>query len=779
MYEKVYSILEFDKVKQNIAFFAVTNKAKEEISSSIPIKNERILKETLNKTEEALNTIKAKGFLPLNGYVQAEEYIIHAQKGGTIREGALIKISSSIKYASQIKSYIEAKTNINLSCPLLVEEADELQNLEKLARDIDFAIISENEINDNASSALREIRRKIKAANSAVKNNLNSMLHGSSEKFMQDNLVTMRNGRYVVPVKSEHKGSVEGIVHDTSQSGLTLFVEPKAVVELNNELKQLEVQEQKEIEEILKVFSQRVAEHAFELRHNEEILTDLDRFFASARYVYENEHSKPIINNESIIDIKKARHPLIDRKKAVASDIAIGENHTQIVITGPNTGGKTVALKTLGLCVLLALSGFFIPANENSAICLVSNVFADIGDEQSIAQSLSTFSSHMVNIAEILNTMDGNSLVLLDELGAGTDPSEGAALAKAILKHIKSYGALSVATTHYNEIKQYALTEPGVVNASVEFDTVNLRPTYKLLVGLPGKSNAFEISRKLGISEDIISEASAYMEQSDIRFEDMIALLQNKLAETQKLNDDARVLKIENEKINETLKNELDRFIAQKDAQYSKMIVEAKKILNQAKDSAKQILAEAQSSGTKNSQRLINEIIKKENEKLNALMPESRNFDDNDGNELTQSFSKNDEVFIPQLNSNAVIVDINDETALVQVGAIRTKIPVSKLRPAAKAKEKVFAYSGMKAATVSSKLDIRGITAAEVAIEVEKFLDDAMLAGLKAVTIIHGKGEGILRKAVNKVLEGNTMVDSFRIGGLSEGSTGATIVYLK
>lgn len=779
MYEKVYSTLEFDKVKEKAAFFAVTNKAKEEIISSTPIKNERILKETLDKTEEALKTINAKGFLPLNGYAQAEEYIIHAQKGGTVREGALIKISSSIKYAAQIKSYIEAKTNVNLSCPLLEEEAAELRNLEKLAKDIDFAIISEDEINDNASPALREIRRKIKAANSAVKNKLNSMIHGSSEKFMQDNLVTMRNGRYVVPVKSEHKGNVDGIVHDTSQSGLTLFVEPRAVVDLNNELKQLEVQEQREIEEILKAFSQRVAEHAFELRHNEKILTDLDRFFASARFAYENELSKPLINNEGIIDIKKARHPLIDRKKAVASDIAIGENYTQIVITGPNTGGKTVALKTLGLCVLLALSGFFIPANENSEICLVDSVFADIGDEQSIAQSLSTFSSHMVNIAEILNTMDENSLVLLDELGAGTDPSEGAALAKAILKHVKNCGALSVATTHYNEIKQYALTEPGVVNASVEFDTVNLRPTYRLLIGLPGKSNAFDISGKLGISEDIINEASLDMEQNDVRFEDMITSLQNKLAETQQLNDEARALKLENEKINETLKSELERFNSTKDTQYSKMITEAKKVLNQAKDSAKRILAEAQNSADKNSKHHINEIIKKENEKLNALMPESNIFSDDDDNENTQSFAKNDEVFIPQLNSNAVIVDITDETALVQVGAIRTKIPISKLRPAAKAKEKVYAYSGMKAATVSSKLDIRGITAAEVPIEVEKFLDDAMLAGLKTVTIIHGKGEGILRKAVNKVLKENTMVDSFRVGGLSEGSTGATIVYLK
>ena len=779
MYEKVYNTLEFDKVKQKAAFFAVTDKAKEEIISRTPIKNERLLRETLNKTDEALKTINAKGFLPLNGYAQSGEYIIHAQKGGTIREGALIKISSSIKYAAQIKSYIEAKTNLNLVCPLLEDEASELQNLEKLAKDIDFAIIGEDEINDNASPALREIRRKIKAANTAVKNKLNSMIHGSSEKFMQDSLVTMRNGRYVVPVKSEHKGSVEGIVHDTSQSGLTLFIEPKAVVELNNELKQLEVQEQKEIEEILKAFSLRVAEHALELKHNEEILTDLDRFFASARYAYENELTKPIINDLGIIDIKKARHPLIDRKKAVASDMALGENYTQIVITGPNTGGKTVALKTLGLCVLLALSGFFIPANENSEICMLNSVFADIGDEQSIAQSLSTFSSHMVNIADILKKMNGNSLILLDELGAGTDPSEGAALAKAILKHIKNRGALSVATTHYNEIKQYALTEPGAVNANVEFDTVNLRPTYKLLIGLPGKSNAFEISKKLGISEEIIREASADMEQNDVRFEDMIASLQNKLAETQKLNDEARALKTENEKINETLKAELERFNSAKDAQYSKMISEAKKVLNQAKDSAKRILTEAQSSGDRSSKQLINEIIKKENEKLNALMPETQLWADNEDDENTHSFAKNDEVFIPQLNSNAVIVDLDAETALIQVGAIRTKISLNKIKPAAKAKEKVYAYSGMKAATASSKLDIRGITAAEVPIEVEKFLDDAILAGLKTVTIVHGKGEGTLRKAVNEILGKNNMVESFRVGGLSEGSTGATIVYLK
>lgn len=784
MQEKVFKILEFDKLKLNVSEYAFTDSAKEAIINSEPYQNKRLLKEKLEEIHQANLIINQKGNVPLAGFEPSKEYIIHAKKGGVIRNSALIKISQAVKYANQVKKYIENKTNTNIQINLLEDMAYEITDISYLSRDIDRAIISEDEISDDASLELRDIRRKIKSVNSSIKDKLYSSIRGESEKYMQDSLITMRNGRYVVPVKSEHKNSVEGIVHDTSQSGLTLFVEPQAVVNLNNELKQLEIAEAREIERILAELSERVMQNSDELIINENILVRLDEIFAKANFAYANEHTCPIIDDDEIIDLKKARHPLIDRKKVVASDITIGEGYTQIVITGPNTGGKTVSIKTLGLCSLMAQSGFFIPANEGSKVCMLENIFADIGDEQSIAQSLSTFSSHMVNIVDIISKTGKGTLVLLDELGAGTDPAEGAALAKAVLKHIKDSGALCVATTHYNEIKQYALTEDGVVNASVEFDTVNLKPTYKLSIGLPGKSNAFEISRRLGLSDEIIESALSDMQTGDVRFEDMIANLQQKLSETQKLNDEARMLKAESERIKNELEDELTRFRQTKDKTYADMITSARKVLNEAKETAKLVISEAEKA-VANSGKLyeakneISTFINSENEKLSNMMPKSAAYEKKGmKKDKAHVFEKNEEVFIASLNASGVILDIKKDSALVQVGAIKTKFPLSSLSAAAPKKSPVYSYTGMKSAVVSSKLDIRGITASEVAIEVEKFLDDASLAGLKTVTIVHGKGEGILRKAVADVLKNNPLVEDFRIGALNEGSTGATIVHL-
>lgn len=785
MHDKMFGILEFDKLRVMASEYAFTKSGKDEILKSEPYQNKRLLEEKLEEIKQASLILNCKGNIPLAGFEPCSEFIIHAKKGGVIRNVALLKVAYGIKYAQQVKKYIETKPNTNIIIPLLEDMAYELQDISSLAKSIDTIIIGEDEISDDASPELRDIRRKIKSVNASIKDKLYSSIRGDSEKYMQDSLVTMRNGRYVVPVKSEYKNSVNGIVHDTSQSGLTLFVEPQAVVNLNNELKQLEIAENREIEKILTQLSERVAEYADELLCNEKMLVRLDTIFAKANFAYEKEHTRPIISDKAIIDLKKARHPLIDKKKVVASDISIGDGYTQIVITGPNTGGKTVSLKTLGLCCLMAQSGFFIPANEGSSICMLENIFADIGDEQSIAQSLSTFSSHMVNIVDILSQTKNNTLVLLDELGAGTDPAEGAALAKAVLRHIKKSGALSVATTHYNEIKQYALTEEGVVNASVEFDTVNLKPTYRLSIGLPGKSNAFEISKRLGLPEKIIQSAISDMENSDIRFEDMIASLQQKLSETQKLNDEARKLKLEEEQLRNELNDELDKFKQNKDKNYAEMITEARKILNEAKETAKLVIAEAQKSaknadGLHSAKNEISTFINSENEKLSAMMPKSAVYEKRTvkPNDKKHTFEKNEEVFIPSLKASGVILDIKKDSALVQVGAIKTKVPLSNLEVAEKKKTAVYSYTGMKASTVSSKLDIRGITATEVAIEVEKFLDDAALAGLKTVTIVHGKGEGILRKEVADVLKNNPLVDDFRIGGLNEGSTGATIVYL-
>lgn len=784
MLEKVYRILEFDRICDIAAEYANTKEAADKIRSSRVLDNERILREKLDEISEALTITRIKGRIPMGGYVPSVEFILHAHKGGSLREGGLLRVARGIKYAVQVKEYIEKKTNITCDIPILDNYAFEIGDFMSLAREIDRAIISEDEVSDNASPELARIRRQMKQTNSSIKDKLHASVRGTSEKYVQESLITMRNGRYVIPVKSEYRSSVEGIVHDTSQSGMTLFVEPQAVVNLNNELKQLEIKEQREIDRILAELSSRVEANATGLKHNEETLIVLDEIFAKAAYAYDCEYVKPIIKDDGIIDLRKARHPLLDKRKAVASDISIGDGYTQIVITGPNTGGKTVSLKTLGLCCLMAQSGFFIPANEGSSVTMLENIFADIGDEQSIAQSLSTFSSHMVNIVEILSLMNENSLVLFDELGAGTDPSEGAALAKAILRKVKMSGALSVATTHYNEIKQYALSEAGVVNASVEFDTERLVPTYRLHIGLPGKSNAFEISRRLGLDEEIITEATADMTTSDIRFEDMIASLQKKLTETQRLNDEARRLRDEAAENAAKMKEELDRYKKTKDEQYTKAITEARKLLNESKEETKRILSLAQKVAGSSPEfaklkNEINESLRKESDRLSSLMPQSEFAKETVKQGKPEKLSKNDEVFIPSLNADGVILDIQGKTALVQVGMIKTRMDISKLTAKQQTKEKTFSYTGMKAQSISPKLDIRGITATEVAIEVEKYLDDASLAGLKTVTIVHGKGEGILRKEVNDILSRHPLVDSFRIGGLNEGSTGATIVNLK
>jgi DNA mismatch repair protein MutS2 len=445
-----------------------------------------------------------------------------------MREEGLLKIASALRCIRQVKRYVLAE-NASYNVPLLEEYAGELEALSALERDIEAAVVSETELSDDASSALGDIRRSIRNANASVKDKLNAIINSPAyRKALQEPIVTIRSGRYVVPVKNESRGAVDGIVHDTSSTGLTVFIEPAAVVALNNRIRELEIEQAKEIEIILRRFSQRIADEADYLMNDERIVLLLDALFAKAEYAVQNGHTRPEILTRKAVKLYHSSHPLLNRGKAVASDILLGEDYAQMVITGPNTGGKTVALKTRGLSVMMAQCALFIPAESGSGVYVFDEVFADIGDEQSIAQSLSTFSSHMINIIQILKAADADSLVLLDELGAGTDPAEGAALARAVLEKIKACGALSAATTHYNEIKQYALTEPGVVNASMEFDVANLKPTYKLHIGVPGKSNAFEISRRLGLEEDVIRRAGEVMSGAHAEFADIMSKLEEK-----------------------------------------------------------------------------------------------------------------------------------------------------------------------------------------------------------------------------------------------------------
>ncbi|NLW70746.1 MAG: endonuclease MutS2 [Eubacteriaceae bacterium] len=783
MQQRVLKTLEYDRILALIAEKAATESAKKRIEELTPTLGDYDLQRTFTLTGEAYDTIRVKGNIPAGGYKEVREYVIHAQKGGTLRGGALLKIASAIKYAQQIKRFIFSEEYESFPCENLKQTAGEITDLKSLASSIESCILGEDEISDNASPALSAIRRKMRRLNASLKDKLSSYTKSDTAKYLQEQLVTMRNGRYVIPVKSEYKGSVDGIVHDTSQSGMTLFVEPRSVINMNNELRTLESEEAREIDIILAEFSQKVAQKALELTANEDSVILLDELFAKAGYAYERNYTKPLINKERYIELFRARHPLLDPKKAVASDLRIGRDYTQIVITGPNTGGKTVALKTLGVCLLMAQSGLFIPAGEGSSLCTFENIYADIGDEQSIEQSLSTFSSHMTNISSILNDLDENCLVLLDELGAGTDPSEGAALAKAILKFIRDKGAMCVATTHYNEIKQYALTERGIVNANVEFDTVNLKPTFRLTIGLPGKSNAFEISRRLGISEQIIEEAKNEMDMGDARFEDLITELNDKIKDATQSRDEAhRALKQARE-AEEQMNSELEKLKASKNKMYTEAVVSAKQIVNNAKKAAKDIISSADKYSKGSSDRSLrneaSELAKAALDELNSLMPKHAFSLTDDPARAEYDFKKGDDVEIPELSGEGSILEIKEDTALVQIGSIKTRIALSKLRPGAKKKEKTFSYTGSKAQSASPTLDIRGITGQEAQIEVEKFLDDATLANLKVLTIIHGKGEGVLRKKVTQILQEHPLVESFRLGGLSEGAGGATIVYMK
>ncbi len=785
MDEKLFRTLEFDKIRAMIAERAATDTARQNILALTAYTDKQKLRAAHDLLGEAVGISYAKGRFPVNGYAECADSVMHAQKGGTIREASLLRIAADLRIAKQVKRYIFPEERSHVSFPLLELVAEDISDVPRLEKEISQAILSENEIADNASSALYDIRRQIRNANASIKDKLSSLVNSQeNKKYLQESIVTIRNGRYVVPVKSENKAQISGIVHDSSSSGMTLFVEPMAVVTLNNRLRELEGEEQREIELILKAFSEKVRAAAPNLLVNEQILIRLDECFAKADYAVANRHTKPEISDKKQMFLRKAYHPLIPRENVVASDISIGDGYSQIVITGPNTGGKTVTLKTLGLCALMSQCGLCIPAAEGSVTCLFGDIFADIGDEQSIAQSLSTFSSHMSNIIGILSRVGPDSLVLLDELGAGTDPAEGAALAWAILSDIKSSGALSLATTHYNEIKQYALTNEGVVNASVEFDVVNLKPTYRLHIGIPGKSNAFEISRRLGLGDRILAQADTLIARENKDFEDILTQLEIKLKAARESADEAQRTAIENKRLHEELSVKSKELEGAKDKMLADAAVQAKKLINDAKQKAKELIAEADKYAKSYKEERqshkdkINDLSKGALEEINRHIP-AHEIEKTVAGASEYKFKKSDEVHIPDLKADGVIISMDDDTAMVQVGAIKTRIATAKLQPKKQGRQTGYSYTGMKAKTVSSKLDIRGITGNEVELEVENFLDDASLANLKIVTIVHGKGNGILRKVVSDLLKTHPLVESYRTGGLKEGGEGATIVYLE
>jgi DNA mismatch repair protein MutS2 len=792
MNKKTLIVMEFNKIIIKLADLTASELGREIAESLLPQTDYLKVRDSLKETDDGVSYIVRRGSPPMAGVSDIRGSLKRVDMGAVLSSGELLKISGILRACRNLKNYA-GQVNSTEVDSVVGELISCLEVNKRIEDKIRFSIVSEDEIADGASSALSSIRRQIKGLQDTIKDKLNSLVRSAKyQKFMQDPIVTMRGDRYVIPIKQEHRSEIPGIVHDSSASGATVFIEPMALVEANNKIRQLKVKEQAEIERILQELTADVADILTSLESNISLLAKLDFIFAKAKLSIGYNCVCPGLNTNGSIIIKKGRHPLLNPKEVVPIDFWIGNSFKTLVITGPNTGGKTVTLKTVGLFTLMAQAGLHIPAGEGTVINVFNKVFADIGDEQSIEQSLSTFSSHMTNIVKILKSADSLSLVLFDELGAGTDPTEGAALAMAILEDLRHKGAVTVATTHYSELKMYAVSTEGVENACCEFDVVTLKPTYKLLVGVPGKSNAFAISKRLGLPEEILEKAKDFLTQEDIKFEDVIMSMEKNRVEAEKERIKTERFRIKIEK----LKDELEKEKIKADSQREKIIrearEEARKIMLKAREEAREILdqmkiiSEEQEISEKNKimeelkQRLRSEIDKVEESLAVPLIPRQGYV------KPPENLNPGDSVMIINLNQKGIVKippDKDGET-IVQAGIMEINVHVTNLKLIDEQKVEsvrtgLGKISRSKSINVSTEIDLRGFNVDEAVIDTDKFLDDASIAGLKEVTIIHGKGTGVLRGGIHQFLKTNPHVKSFRLGRYGEGETGVTIVELK
>ena len=651
---------------------------------------------------------------------------------------------------------------------------------------ITSSILSEDEIADNASPELASIRKKIAAASSKIRERLDKLIHSQSmQKYLQDSIVTIRSGRFVIPVKAEYRSAVSGLVHDTSSSGATVFIEPMSVVEANNDIRILHSKEQAEIDRILAELSAELGAYADQISQSYKVLTELNVIFAKAHLAYKMKASMPVMNNEGRIFLKKARHPLIPSDKVVPTDIELGKDFDTLVVTGPNTGGKTVSLKTTGLLTLMAMCGLMIPAADNSELSVFENILVDIGDEQSIEQSLSTFSAHMTNIKRIIEQADDKSLVLIDELGAGTDPVEGAALAEAIIERLRSQGARIAATTHYAELKSYALDTAGVENACCEFDVATLRPTYKLLIGMPGRSNAFAISERLGISSEVVDRARELVSAENSKFEDVVSKLEKSRNELDKRVREAEEIKAQAQAELERARQESEKIIAESQKELDSAKQQAEGIITKARAQVYGVLDEIEAIRRKK------DVTADEKAKLKANIKNMEDAADpikeasNEGYVLPRPLKVGDLVLIFDIDKKATVLETGKDSVLVQAGIIKTRVPLSNLRLLKQEKVKVpqrsvtrTIRSDMKR-TASAEVDVRGENAIDAVMEVDRAIDAAVMQGLHQITIIHGKGTGVLRKEIQAHLRKHPLVRTFRIGVFGEGDSGVTVAEFK
>lgn len=783
MQDRVLKTLEFDKIKAQLIEHVSSSLGRDKVEGLVPSTDYSEVVRWQDETDEAAKVYRMRGSIPLDGIYDIRAHVKRSSIGGMLSPSELTQIANTVHASRQMKRFTE-EFHEEEAVPILFTLTDSIIVLAELEEEIKMAIDEQGAVMDSASDALRTLRNQLRRNEAKVREKLESMIRSSNaQKMLSDSIITIRNDRYVIPVKQEYRGNYGGIVHDQSASGQTLFIEPQSVVTLNNELQAIRVKEQQEIDRILTQLTALVAQYEEELLHIVNVLADIDFMFAKAKYAHRLKASKPKINNEGKIVLLKAKHPLIPPEVVVANDIVLGDTYTSIVITGPNTGGKTVTLKTVGLCTLMAQAGLQIPVLDGSEMGVFKSVYADIGDEQSIEQSLSTFSSHMVNIVSILEKVDHESLVLFDELGAGTDPQEGAALAISILDEVNNRGARVIATTHYPELKAYGYNRHGVVNASVEFDIETLSPTYRLLIGVPGRSNAFEISKRLGLKEDVINAARSHVSEDSNKIENMIASLEESRKQAEREHEDAKDLLKQAEMLHRDLQKQVMEYYEKKETLQEKAKREAKEIIENAKKEAEIVIGDLRKMQLEKRAEIKEHELIDARKRLEDATPEIEMKKQQVVSNRNHVYQPGDEVKVLTFNQKGQLLEkVSNKEWQVQIGIMKMKVKEKDLEfikaPKVVETKPLTTIKG-KDYHVSLELDLRGERFENALSRVEKYIDDSLLAGYPRVSIIHGKGTGALRSGVQEYLKNHRAVKNIRFGEAGEGGSGVTVVEFK
>ncbi len=778
--------LEYNQVKEMVKQYTSSSLGQEKIEQITPSADFLEVEKRLQATAEGIDLLRLKGDISLGGIRDIRSFVNRAQRGGMLYENELLDIASTIRSSRKSKSLCKSISEEEAALPIVRGLLERLIDLSEIADRIESCIDETGVVLDRASVSLARIRQEMNRVKQAINQTLQQIIRNTNyQKMMQEQIITKRQDRYVIPIKQEYRGAFRGIIHDQSSSGATLFIEPESVVQLNNRLKELELKEKSEIERILRELTVAVAEEAEALMINTEVLAELDFIFAKAYFAKAMQAVVPRLSSDRSLKLMQARHPLIPAEQVVPIDIRMGNPYQAIVITGPNTGGKTVSLKTVGLLALMTQTGFPIPAQEDSVIPVFSGVFADIGDEQSIEQNLSTFSSHMTNIITILNQLDEQSLVLFDELGAGTDPTEGAALAIAILEQILSLGCSVIATTHYNELKLFAHSHPLAVNASMEFDVETLKPTYRLLIGVPGRSNAFAISKRLGLPDSIIQAAKSHLSQDESQLEEMIKSLTTERKAAEVDRQEAARLREEAEQYTKELEKKLKRLEEEKGKIKEKARQEAMGIVRKAEREAEEVLKQLREWMKQGPQKVKEHQLFEVKKRLEKAMPKTKVLKPvRENSARKQKLKLGDEVYVPQFQQKGTIVEVLGKGEYqVQIGIMKMKLHRNQLekRESSQKKEtqKMVTSLRKQSLDVKPELDLRGKLVEEAIVEIDQYLDRSLLAGLKRVFLIHGKGTGALRTGVQGFLKTHRHVQSFRLGSHGEGGAGVTVVELR